>query len=138
MKPRTPLETGLVSFVDFKKDFIGKDALLKLKTEGVKQKPCGVLAPRQGNTASSGGSIFSENREIGVVTSGNQSPHHRNGIGLGYVVSRYAQAGQEIEIEVRDGRLPPRSWKFRSIERNKTLFISDASALLRLVFSPIR
>jgi aminomethyltransferase len=50
----------------------------------------------------SGGSIFSENREVGVVTSGCLSPHVRTGIGLGYVVARYAQPGQEIEIEVRD------------------------------------
>jgi aminomethyltransferase len=98
---RTPLETGLLPFVDFKKDFIGKDALLKLKTEGVKQKLAGFLLLEKG-VPRSGGSIFSENREIGVVTSGNLSPRFRNGFGLGYVVSRYAQPGQEIEIEVRD------------------------------------
>jgi aminomethyltransferase len=37
-----------------------------------------------------------------VVTSGVHSPHLRAGIGIGYVISRYAQPGQEIEIEVRD------------------------------------
>ncbi len=98
---RTPLEAGLGTFVDFKKDFIGKGALLKLKAEGVKQKLAGFVLLDKG-VARSGGSIFSENREIGVVTSGCQSPHVRKGIGLGYVVSRYAQPGQEIEIEVRD------------------------------------
>ncbi len=98
---RTPLETGLLSFVDLKKDFIGRDALLKLKSQGVKQKLAGFVLLEKGMPRS-GGSIFSENREIGVVTSGNQSPRFRNGFGLGYVVSRYAQPGQEIEIEVRD------------------------------------
>ena len=98
---RTPLEAGLGSFIDFKKDFIGKEALLKLKTEGTKQKLAGFILVDKG-VPKSGGSIFSESREIGVVTSGVQSPHRRTGIGLGYVVSRYAQAGQEIEIEVRD------------------------------------
>jgi aminomethyltransferase len=98
---RTPLEAGLLSFIDFKKDFIGKDALLKIKNEGVKQKLAGFLLLQKG-LPRHGGSIFSENREIGVVTSGNQSPRFRNGFGLGYVVSRYAQPGQEIEIEVRD------------------------------------
>jgi aminomethyltransferase len=98
---RTPLEAGLASFVDFKKDFIGKEALLKAKAGGVKQKIAGFVLldkaiPRRG------GSIFSENREIGVVTSGCLSPHLRKGIGLGYVVARYSQPGQEIEIEVRD------------------------------------
>ena len=98
---RTPFEAGLGSFVDFKKEFIGKEALLKLQAEGPKQKLAGFILVDKG-VPKSGGSIFSESREIGVVTSGVQSPHRRTGIGLGYVVSRYAQAGQEIEIEVRD------------------------------------
>ena len=98
---RTPLEAGLTSFVDFKKDFIGKEALLKIETAGVKQKLAGFILLDKG-IPKSGGSIFSENREIGVVTSGGHSPHLRTGIGIGYVISRYAQPGQEIEIEVRD------------------------------------
>jgi aminomethyltransferase len=98
---RTPLEAGLGSFVDLKKDFIGKDALLKLQSEGPKRKLAGFILVDKG-VPKSGGSIFSESSEIGVVTSGVQSPHRRTGIGLGYVLSRYAQAGQEIEIEVRD------------------------------------
>lgn len=98
---RTPLEAGLGSFLDFKKDFIGKEALLRIRDEGVKQKLAGFVLLDTG-VPKSGGSIFSENREIGLVTSGVHSPHLRKGIGLGYVVSRYAQAGQEIEIEIKD------------------------------------
>lgn len=98
---RTPLEAGLDAFVDFKKDFIGKEALLKLKAGGLKEKLAGFVLLDKGQPKS-GGSIFSENREIGVVTSGCLSPQLRKGIGLGYVVARYSQPGQEIEIEVRD------------------------------------
>ncbi len=98
---RTPIEAGLASSIDFKKDFIGKDALQKLKTEGPKQKLAGFVLLDKG-VPKSGGSIYSENREVGVVTSGCQSPHVRKGIGLGYLVTRYSQPGQEIEIEVRD------------------------------------
>jgi len=98
---RTPLEAGLGSFVNLNKDFIGKEALRKLRAEGPKLKLAGFILVDKG-VPKSGGSIFSESSEIGVVTSGVQSPHRRTGIGLGYVLSRYAQAGQEIEIEVRD------------------------------------
>jgi aminomethyltransferase len=104
---RSPLEAGLSNFVDFTKDFIGKEALLRLKTEGVKQKLAGFHLLDKG-VPKSGGSIFSENREVGVVTSGCLSPHLRKGIGLGYVVARYAQTGQEIEIEVRDREIAAR------------------------------
>ncbi len=98
---RNPIEAGLSAFVDFKKDFIGKDALQKIKTEGPKQKLTGFVLLDKG-VPKAGGSIYSENREIGVVTSGCQSPYVRKGIGLGYLVTRYSQPGQEIEIEVRD------------------------------------
>ncbi len=98
---RTPVEAGLSACIDFKKDFIGKDALQKIKTEGPKQRIAGFVLLEKG-VPKSGGSIYSENREIGVVTSGCQSPHLRKGIGLGYLVTRYSQPGQEIEIEVRD------------------------------------
>jgi len=98
---RTPVESGLDRFVNFKKDFIGKEALLKLKPEDIKQKLTGFMLLDKG-IPREGGSIFSESRDIGIVTSGNHSPHLRNGIGLGYVISRYAQPGQEIEIELKD------------------------------------
>lgn len=98
---RTPLEAGLAPFVDFKKEFIGKDALLKLKAGGVKERLVGFMLAQKA-APRSGGSIFSEDREIGVVTSGALSPAARSGIGLGYVLSRYAQPGQEVDIEVKD------------------------------------
>jgi aminomethyltransferase len=98
---RTPFEAGLASNLDFKKEFIGKDALLKMSAENSKQKLVGFELLDKG-IPKSGGSIFSENREIGMVTSGGQSPHVRKGFGLGYIANRYAQPGQEIEIEVKD------------------------------------
>ncbi len=51
---------------------------------------------------SSGGTIFSENREIGSTTCGNHSPHRRKDIGLGYVLTRDAQPGQEIEVKDKE------------------------------------
>ena len=98
---RTPLEAGLERFLDLKKDFIGKEALVSLKTAGIKQKLIGFLLLDK-SVPRVGGSIFSENHEIGIVTSGGLSPSLRKGIGLGYVTSRYDQPGQEIEIEIRD------------------------------------
>ena len=42
----------------------------------------------------------------GVVTSGTQSPSLNIGIGMGYVAAEHAQAGTEIEIEIRGRRFP--------------------------------
>jgi aminomethyltransferase len=104
---RTPIEAGLSAFVDFKKNSAATETLQRLKDKGTAQRLAGFMLLDKG-VPKNGGSIFSENREIGVVTSGSQSPLMRAGIGLGYVVSRYAQPGQEIEIEVRDREIAAR------------------------------
>ncbi|HLF17281.1 MAG TPA: glycine cleavage system aminomethyltransferase GcvT [Candidatus Omnitrophota bacterium] len=91
-----PLEAGLARFVDFNKDFIGKDALLKLKEKGLKRKIVGVISdnrrsPRQSNK------IFSENdEEIGYVTSGTFSPSVTRGIGLGFVKCGFEAQDKKI------------------------------------------
>jgi aminomethyltransferase len=92
----SPLESGLNRFIDFEKEFIGKDALLKQKKEGVKQKIIGISsktrrAPRQGHT------IYSASGEaIGIITSGTFSPCLNNGIGLGFVKTQHASNGTPI------------------------------------------
>lgn len=98
---RNPLEAGLAAFVDLKMEFIGKEAILAQKTAGIERRLAGFVFLEK-ELPRAGGSIFSENREIGAVTSANYSPSVRKGIGLGYVLARYAQPGQEVEIEVRD------------------------------------
>ena len=78
---------------------------MKLKAAGKQETIVGFqltdrVLPRQG------GSIFSDSHEIGTVTSGAFSPSLRGGFGLGYVQSRYAQPGQEVDIEAKDRECP--------------------------------
>lgn len=98
---RTPVEPGLMQLVDLHAPFIGKDAIVKHTGEPIQSKLVGFELYDKG-IPRSGGTIFSESREIGTTTSGNYSPHRRKDIGLGYVLTRYSQPGQEIEIEVKD------------------------------------
>lgn len=92
----TPLEAGLERFVDFKKDFVGKETLLHRQSQGAGRKITGLMsdnrrAPRQNQM------IFSEaDEEIGRVTSGSFSPHCQKGIGLGFVKEGYAVRGKKI------------------------------------------
>lgn len=92
----TPLEAGLKRFVDFEKDFIGKEALLKQQAAGVAKSLIGLIsenrrAPRQDQ------SIYTEDeRMIGAVTSGTFSPMLQKGIALAFVEKTSAVAGQKI------------------------------------------
>jgi len=98
---RSPVEAGLMAVVDLKVEFLGKDAILQRKAEGAKETIVGYELLDKG-LPKAGATIFSESREIGIATSAVHSPHCRKDIGLGYVSVRYAQPGQEIEIEVKD------------------------------------
>ena len=91
----SPLEAGLNRFIDFEKDFIGKEALLKQQSEGVSRKITGILsdsrrAPRENYK------IYCEDEEIGTVTSGTFSPALNAGIGLGFIKTEAVQLGKKI------------------------------------------
>ena len=92
----SPLAAGLGKFVDLEKDFIGREALLKQKSDGLKTKlVCfksnSRRSPRQHHR------IFSaEGRQIGEVTSGTFSPAIETGIGMGFVEPDHAKPGQTI------------------------------------------
>jgi aminomethyltransferase len=94
----SPLESGLNRFIDFNKEFIGKDALLKQKETGLKRKVVGICSdtkrsPREGHA------IFLPSGEnIGSVTSGTFSPSLNKGIGLGFIDAQMATMGMAIEF----------------------------------------
>ncbi|MCX7994785.1 MAG: glycine cleavage system aminomethyltransferase GcvT [candidate division WOR-3 bacterium] len=101
-KTTNPLEAGLGWIVKFDKgDFIGKDALLKIKESGIKRKLVGfevidkgIPRPHQ--------KIIDENQEIGYVTSGTFSPSLKKGIGMGYVEIKYAEPGTKFKVMAKE------------------------------------
>lgn len=103
----TPFEAGLMSVVDLAHDFVGRAALLRLRDEAPRMTLVGFELFDKG-IPNAGGIIYSESREIGTATSGNHSPHRRRDVGLGYVDRRYAQPGQEIDVEVKDREISAR------------------------------
>jgi aminomethyltransferase len=99
----SPLEAGLGFVVKLQKDkFIGKDTLLKQKTEGTKRKRVGVEMIDQG-IPRAGFEIFSSQGEkIGHLTSGTFSPLLKKGIGMGYVQVAQAQEENTVNVKIRD------------------------------------
>ena len=94
-----PIEANLGKFIDFsKKDFIGKKSL-----ELISQNPdltligfkmCDKGIPRAGYK------IFSEDNEIGYVTSGTFSPSLNEGIGLAVIKKDFSEL-ETIEVKIR-------------------------------------
>ncbi len=97
-----PLEAGLGWITKFTKDFTARPILEKIKAEGVKRKLVGLEMvdrgiPRHGHILQN-----AEGKEIGVITSGTQSPTMGKAIGLAYVAKEHADAGSEVFVMIRD------------------------------------
>ena len=98
----TPLEAKLTFTINFEKDnFIGKDALLRHKDEGLKRIRIGLRMLKRG-IPRRGYEIFLDGEKIGRVTSGTFSPLLQRGIGTGYVPPEHAAIGTQVDMKIRN------------------------------------
>ena len=102
-----PIEAGLGFFVDLKKPkFVGREILVAAKENGSPNRLVAFRMKSKGPPPRPHYSVWREGARIGEVTSGSLSPSLNEGIGMAYVASAHAKAGTEIEIEIRDRKLP--------------------------------
>jgi aminomethyltransferase len=93
----TPLEAGLEGFVNFSKEFVGKEALLCQKERGLARRKVafeveGRRSPRQHYE------ILCSGENVGCVTSGVFSPMLGRGIGIGLVKPEATGIGSRLII----------------------------------------
>jgi aminomethyltransferase len=101
----TPLEAGLgwITKLD-KLGFIGRDALLRQKQEGVPRRLIGFRMTEAGVPRAEY-PVFAGEREVGRVTSGTMSPSLRIGIGLALIEPAQAAVGTPLHIGIRSRRV---------------------------------
>ena len=103
----TPIMAGLGLFVKLdKEEFIGKEALLKQKTEGVAKRIIGIelndkAIPRHGYTV-----LNVEGEPIGEVTTGYHCLSVDKSVCMALVDSNYAKLGTEVQIQIRKKVFP--------------------------------
>ncbi len=96
----SPLEAGLGRFVRLKKEFAGVAVLRRQQEEGVGRKLVGLFAqgrsiPRHNYALQAGEQV------VGEVTSGGFSPTLDRNIAMGYVQPRWANPGQNLQVDIR-------------------------------------
>jgi aminomethyltransferase len=99
-----PLTAGLEFAVKLKKpEFIGRDALVRRAKVGCDQTRVGLqLTGRR--IAREGSAIFVDGASVGRVTSGTFSPTLEKPIAMGYVNREVANAGRQLEVDIRGQR----------------------------------
>ncbi|UCE24227.1 MAG: glycine cleavage system aminomethyltransferase GcvT, partial [Candidatus Zixiibacteriota bacterium] len=99
----SPVEAGLSWIVDFDKDFIGKDVILRHKQEKPRRRlVCleleGRAFPRKGYDIHDGESV------VGQLTSGIFSPSLQKPIALGYVPREKSKSGTLVQVAIRNNK----------------------------------
>jgi aminomethyltransferase len=98
----TPLEAGLDWVVRFDAgDFIGREALLRQRAEGVQRMLVGFVMRGRGIPRHGYALHAPSGEKIGEVTSGGVGPTVNENIGLGYVPAALAQPGARLLVDCR-------------------------------------
>jgi len=110
----TPLEVRGYTFIKFDKgDFIGKQELLNLDKSGLDKVRVGIRMIEQG-IPRGGFDILKDDIKIGWISSGTYSPLIKNGIGLGFVQTKYAVFDAPVLVNIRGRKVKAKlsNWPF--------------------------
>jgi aminomethyltransferase len=98
----TVLEAGLERYCKFEKsEFIGKAALEKQKTDGIKRTLVGLESVERGIPRDGYKVLDAAGAEIGYVTSGSHAPFLKKNIALAYVPPSFSDIGSTVNVEIR-------------------------------------
>lgn len=111
----SPVKAGLNFAIDFSKEFIGREALLKEK-ESLDMKIFGMILLERG-IARQGYLIYDGEENIGYVTSGFMIPGTKDSYANGLIKSSY-KMGDIVTIEIRNKRVQARLRKRSYIKKN--------------------
>jgi glycine cleavage system T protein (aminomethyltransferase) len=100
-----PLEAGLDWTLNLDKDFVGRDAILRAREQGLSRRLVGFKMldrsiPRHGYR------VVGDGQQVGTVTSGNVSFTLGYNIGMAYVPPALAEPGTRLGVEVRGMAAP--------------------------------
>ena len=103
-----PFELGLDRLVNLESDldFIGKEALKKIKQDGIKRKQVGLIIDC--NPLSGPNTTFwpieKDGKTIGKVTSAVYSPRLKKNIALAMIEINYSELGNQLDVQTHEGK----------------------------------
>lgn len=104
----TPLEAGLDYFIRFDKgvDFIGREALLKHKENGIQKKVCMLIVDTNDVDPEGNETIWFGGKVVGNTTSGSYSYRLKKSIALAYLPLELSELGSRVEVELLGTKCP--------------------------------
>ncbi len=94
------VESGMDVFINWKKDFVGKEATLKFKEEGVARKLVTMTIDVDGIDVSNDEAILKDGEAVGYVSSGGYGHRVGKSMAMGYVTTESAAPGTKLQVEI--------------------------------------
>lgn len=94
------VESGMDVFINWKKDFVGKEATLAVRDAGPKQKLVTMTIDVNGIDVSNDEAILKDGEAVGYVSSGGYAHRAGTSMAMGYVGAQYAVPGTELDVEI--------------------------------------
>uniref|UniRef100_T1J2V2 Dimethylglycine dehydrogenase n=1 Tax=Strigamia maritima TaxID=126957 RepID=T1J2V2_STRMM len=97
-----PFEAGMGMFIKMKKpvNFIGKEALVNIKQQGLTRKLVSLLVDSTEVDPEGNETVWFGNKVVGYTTSGSYSSQFKKGIALAYVPLFLANNEMEVQVEL--------------------------------------
>jgi dimethylglycine dehydrogenase len=102
----TAAQSGLDAFVDWDKDFIGKQAALAERETGPTMKLVAMTIDTDDIDVSNDEAIMKDGGCVGYVTSGGYAHYVQKSMALGYVPTELAADGTALEVEINGEMYP--------------------------------
>lgn len=99
------IEAGMDGFINWHKDFVGKQATLAFKEEGVARRLV-TLTIDTPIDVSLDEAVLKDGDAVGYISSGGYAHHVGKSMAMGYVASQYAGPGTLVDVEILGERYP--------------------------------
>ena len=93
------VESGMDAFINWNKDFVGKEATLKFKEEGVARKLVTVTVDSPIDVTLDE-AVLKDGEAVGYITSGAYAHHVEKSMAMAYVAAEHAAPGTVLDVEI--------------------------------------
>ena len=94
------VESGMDAFINWKKDFVGKEATQASRDAGPAQKLVTMTIDVDGIDVSNDEAILKDGETVGYVSSGGFGHRAGQSMAMGYVAVEHAAAGSTLQVEI--------------------------------------
>jgi dimethylglycine dehydrogenase len=94
------IESGMEVFINWKKDFVGKESTQAIRAWGPKQRLVTMTIEVDGIDVSNDEAILKDEKAVGYISSGGFGHRSGKSIAMGYVSADHAAPGTVLQVEI--------------------------------------